>query len=196
MKLRSLVLALLGALALTACANEGQSFEQSPKIVKARLKYVVIPTALIGRSVINRKVRQASEDVTVIEMLNRSGEEKMRNVVQVTPEGAGSKVLAQAQTPDGETIGDQAGQMNGRLAQKFADELVASAIEKRAFDMMFASDPSLKAMYGQNTFLGKEVQKANENAAAFSRAEQQILENERRRKFESEYGEGWGDDTY
>ena len=51
-------------------------------------------------------------------------------------------------------------------------------------------------MYGPNTFLGKEVQKANENAAAFSRAEQQILENERRRKFESEYGEGWGDDTY
>ena len=196
MKLRSLFLALLGALALTACTNEGHSFEQSPKVVKARLKNVVIPTALIGRSVGGRKVRQTSEDITVIEMLNRSGEERMRIVVQVTPEGSGAKVLAQAQTPDGETVGDQPGQMNGRLAQKFADELVASAIENRAFDMMFASGSGVQAMYGTNTSLGKEVQKANKRAAAISKAEQQIMEREKRRKFESEYGEGWGEDTY
>ena len=196
MKIRSVLLASLGALALTACGDNAKSYEQSPDTVKSLIKTVTLPTALIGRSVAGRRIRQPSDDITVIEMLNRAGEEKMRIVVQVTSDGSGSKVVAQAQTPDGETIDGQAGQMNGRLAQKFADELVASAIEKRPFDMMFASGPGVQAMFGSNTALGKEVQKANKRAAAISQMEQQIMERERREKFESEYGEGWGEDAY
>ena len=196
MKIRSVLLASLGALALTACGDNAKSYEQSPDTVKSLIKTVTLPTALIGRSVAGRRIRQPSDDITVIEMLNRAGEEKMRIVVQVTNDGSGSKVVAQAQTPDGETIDGQAGQMNGRLAQKFADELVASAIEKRSFDMMFAAGPGVQGMFGSNTALGKEVQKANKRAAAISQMEQQIMERERREKFESEYGEGWGEDAY
>ena len=188
MKLRALILASLGALALAACGQSGTYYEKSPEQVMKAIEKVRVPTALMGRSINNFRVSRPLDDTVLIVLTDSRGKELYRIVNQVEADGAGSRVITQAQTPDGKALNAKLDSHQANMMNQFTNEIVASAIEGRSFDMMFATNPAAKAMIGNNPEMQAHIQASNEAMLAISEMEQDIEQM----RFEKKYGDDWG----
>ena len=188
MKLRALILASLGALALAACGQSGTYYEKSPEQVMKAIEKVRVPTALMGRSINNFRVSRPLDDTVLIVLTDSRGKELYRIVNQVEADGAGSRVITQAQTPDGKALNAKLDSHQANMMNQFTNEIVASAIEGRSFDMMFATNPAAKAMIGNNPEMQAQIQASNEAMLAISEMEQDIEQM----RFEKKHGDDWG----
>jgi hypothetical protein len=188
MKLRTFVLASLGALALAACGQSGTYYEKSPEAVMKAIEKVSVPTAMMGRSISNFRVSRPLDDTVLIVLTDMNGKELYRIVNQVEADGNGSRVITQAQTPDGKALDANLGGQQANMMNQFTNEIVKSAIEGRSFDMMFATSPAAKAMLGNDPEMQATIDEANKAMLAISKMEQTVEQIE----FEQKYGDDWG----
>lgn len=192
MKMRSFVLASLGALALAACGQSGTYYEKSPEQVMKAIEKVRVPTAIMGRSINGYRVSRPLDNTVLITLTDSSGKELYRIVNQVEADGNGSRVITQAQTPDGKALKAKLDSKQANMMNQFTNEIVASAIEGRSFDMMFATAPGAKALLNANPEMQAHIQASNEAMLSMSEAEQSMAEYAEQRKFERKYGDDWG----
>lgn len=190
MRVGSVLLASIGAILLVACAQSGDYFEKSPQQVTASLRSAVLPTHILGSAVKRSRVSQPDARTVVTALLDRDDRELMRFVTTVSPEGTGSRVATSVVAPEGRNKERaEAAMARGGLAMSLmagvAKEHVASAIEGRPFDMLFAN-PMAKKVAGAVPGVSQQINAANEAAAEMARFEQQA-------DFEKKYGEDWGE---
>lgn len=192
MKLRNVVLASLGALALAACGQSGTYYEKSPEDVMNAIEKVRVPTAIMGRDISGFNVSRPLDNTVLITLTDASGKELYRIVNQVEADGNGSRVISQSQTPDGKALTGKLGGHQANMMNQFNEEIVAAAIEGRSFDMMFATSPVAKSMLGNNPEMQAQIENANEAMLTMSELEQDMADYEAQKKFEQKYGEDWG----
>lgn len=183
------LLASLGALLLMACGQSGDYFDKSPQQVIAALRSAAVPIHVLGSTVKRSRVTQIDSHTIVTALLDTNGSELMRFVSTVTPDGTGSRVATSVVAPEGRNKdrAEAAMAKNGLamgLMAGVAKEHVASAIEGRPFDMLFAN-PMAQKMAGAIPGVSQQINAANEAAAEMAKYEQQA-------EFEKNYGEDWG----
>lgn len=189
MRMKSFLLCVAGAVLLAACGNSGKYYEKTPEQVAAALQSAYLPTHVLGGSVAGSRVTQADSNTVVTALVDAQGNELMRFITTITPEGAGSRVATEIRPPEGthKNRASEAMQKNGLamgLMDGLANEHVAAAIEGRPFDMMFAN-PMAKGMAGAIPGMREQIDQANAGAMEMAQAEQEA-------EFRSEYGDEWG----
>ncbi len=188
MSIYKILLSSFFAVLLSACGASGQYFEKSPEEVAKALKGAKLPIAILGRNVVGETVTNPTPNTFVITANDELGGDIFRIVATIAPDGNGTRVTSKFEQLH-KTLGSQ----DTSMAQKAADEQIASTIEGRAFDMMFATSPAAKAVLSaQGGKVQERINAANETMVAFSEMEREMAAQEKREKFEKEYGEDWG----
>jgi hypothetical protein len=179
MRVMSFILSIAGAVLLAACGQSGVYYEKTPEQVAAALKDAYLPTHILGGGIERSRVSQPDANTVVTALIGGDGSEAMRFVTTITPDGTGSRVLTVIQPPEGknkeraaEMMASQAYAMS--MMDSLAQEHVAAAIEGRAFDMMFATNPAAKAMLNSDPQMREQLRQINEANTEFARMEQEM----------------------
>lgn len=167
----------------------GEYYEQSPAEVRSSLMRARVPVHVLGSYVAGSRVFTPDDQTVVTSLVDANGNELMRFVTTVEPDGEGSQVDTEIEPPRGENAerAEQAMKQQGyavSLLALVADEHVASAIEGRPFNML-AMNPAANAMMGAMPGTAAQIEDANMAADEWSRQQQDSYA-------EPAYSDGWG----
>ena len=168
-------------------------YDATPSQVKASLVAAYVPTGILGSTVKGSRVTQADDQTMVTALLDEGGNELMRFVTKIEPDGTGSSVETTVEPPHGkhaeraqEAMKSQGFTMS--LMDKLAQEHVAAAIEHRPFDMM-SFNPAAKQMAGMVPGMSEQIDQANRNMSEMSRIQQHAGSDD------DDAEGGWGGDS-
>lgn len=171
------LIAVTVAVLLAACGAQGKYYEQSPKDIRMALRTATLPYHILGSSAAGSRVSQPDDNTMITAIIAQNGSELARFAAIITPDGEGSRVQVEVRPPEGNNKARAEKALAGNayasgLLQKLAEEHVAAAIEKRPFDMMFATGGMAKGMINSNPELRAHVEEANAAAAEMNQAAQ------------------------
>ncbi len=184
----------VGGIAWLGLSSSAEHYDVSPAEVRTSLSNAYVPVHVLGSYVKGSRVSKPDKETVVTSLIDAQGRELMRFVTKVEPDGEGSSVSTTVEPPVGPkaervTKAMQSQPIVVALMNKVAQEHVDAAIEKRPFNMM-ALNPAGEAMANTMPGMKEHIAEANENAALFSRMEQ-----EQRRYSSSAQAGGWGANT-